>query len=1048
MPLINTSVPNLIQGVSQQPDTIRYDGQCEEQENALSSVVDGLTKRPNTRHIARLLQTAISENSFIHFINRTDAEKYVIIHDGTYLRAFNILDGSAATINGATSLEVSASYLDVNPAFLKALTIGDNTLLLNNRRVVTETNDSMEDVSSEALIFVKQGDYGTKYGLSLQGNFEPQAGDNAVVTNTLTANTDGTYRLATATITTAGSGYEQGFVSISTSSSSSIITQPTFSIGVSNGGLNTLTVLNAGKFAANQTGTQSISHNCSITDYSTSSTTSGSYSYETRTTTVNFNLTINSGDTSHLQVGSTYTFNLYSYNNNFITYRDYGSTYGNYDQYTDEEDKQFTATVTSSNTLSVSKTYTYELYRSNNPTKYRGKEYRSNTGLASNVGTGINIGSFTSSKDTFGAPTVTLTVSPPTTTVNTARINAEITTPDGSAASHRNAIDTSAIAASLANDLAANITAASQQNLFNVTHSNNLIILAANASSVVGYTVSATDGLSDSGLGILYKEVSSISDLPVYCKNNFTLKVSGEKSEFEDDYYVKFQTNDGSAFGRGVWQETIGFNEKYKLDSSTLPHLLVSVAPNEFKFSKGDGSTVTTSSGDSFTFNKWAEKVAGDSDTNPSPSFVGKNIENILFFKNRLGFLTERSIILSEAGEFFNFYRTTVSTLLDSAPIDVDVGSSKVTKLKASAGFQGNLIIFSDSAQFVLKGGELLTPRTVSIATITNFSFETSVEPFPLGSYIYFPFTRGSYTGIREYNVNSATDNYDSADITEHVPNYIPKNIIGFTGTTTEDVIAVLSSSEPHSVFIYKYFWSGGKKLLSSWSKFTFRSRVIGIEFIDDVLYMVTNLNDETHIVSLPFEAGTKDPSGYLTHLDMRISITVPANNSVITLPYSINNDDNIQVWTKDGALLESTSFTNSVHLTQPVTQDTEVWVGLPYTMRYTFSEQVFKAAAGQGKSPSNIAKVMLKNVNLFYNNTAAFNVQITPELRDTFTSVFTSSIGGSGAHTLDSGAFRVPIFTKATKTVITIESDSALPCSFQSAEFESFVHSRSNRYG
>jgi hypothetical protein len=46
MPLINTSVPNLIQGVSQQPDASRFAGQCEEQENALSSVADGLKKRP------------------------------------------------------------------------------------------------------------------------------------------------------------------------------------------------------------------------------------------------------------------------------------------------------------------------------------------------------------------------------------------------------------------------------------------------------------------------------------------------------------------------------------------------------------------------------------------------------------------------------------------------------------------------------------------------------------------------------------------------------------------------------------------------------------------------------------------------------------------------------------------------------------------------------------------------------------------------------------------------------------------------------------------
>ena len=107
MPLINTSLPNLIQGVSQQPDAIRYDGQCKEQVNALSSVVDGLTKRPNTRHIARLLTAdsdsytatgALPSDTFVHFIDRDDREKYTVIHDGTKLRAYNLFDGTQATI--------------------------------------------------------------------------------------------------------------------------------------------------------------------------------------------------------------------------------------------------------------------------------------------------------------------------------------------------------------------------------------------------------------------------------------------------------------------------------------------------------------------------------------------------------------------------------------------------------------------------------------------------------------------------------------------------------------------------------------------------------------------------------------------------------------------------------------------------------------------------------------------------------------------------------------------------------------------------------------
>ena len=44
MGLINHSIPNLINGVSQQPETLRLGSQGEVQENGLSSVVEGLRK--------------------------------------------------------------------------------------------------------------------------------------------------------------------------------------------------------------------------------------------------------------------------------------------------------------------------------------------------------------------------------------------------------------------------------------------------------------------------------------------------------------------------------------------------------------------------------------------------------------------------------------------------------------------------------------------------------------------------------------------------------------------------------------------------------------------------------------------------------------------------------------------------------------------------------------------------------------------------------------------------------------------------------------------
>ena len=126
MALINTSVPNLIQGVSQQPDAARFAGQCEEQENALSSVAEGLKKRPNTRHVARLLTSAISSNAKVHFINRSETEKYVAIHDGT-LRIFTLETGVEATITGSASYINSSAPKDD----IEFTTVADYTFVLN-----------------------------------------------------------------------------------------------------------------------------------------------------------------------------------------------------------------------------------------------------------------------------------------------------------------------------------------------------------------------------------------------------------------------------------------------------------------------------------------------------------------------------------------------------------------------------------------------------------------------------------------------------------------------------------------------------------------------------------------------------------------------------------------------------------------------------------------------------------------------------------------------------------------------------------------------------
>ena len=558
-------------------------------------------------------------------------------------------------------------------------------------------------------------------------------------------------------------------------------------------------------------------------------------------------------------------------------------------------------------------------------------------------------------------------------------------------------------------------------------------------------SVSSSDSLADTGIKAVYREIDSITSLPLNNKQGFKVKIKGDAELASDDFYVQFETAQGQSYGSGSYVETVGDNIVTGYDASTMPHQLINSGLNLFTLSETN----------------YEDRLAGDDSSNPLPSFVGSEIESMFFFKNRLGFLSKDNIIMSESGfgsvnqlgqTVFNFGRTTVSALLDSDPVDVAVATSRVTNLKSAKGFQENLIIFSENGQFVLKGGYVLTPRTVSITPITNFEFDEAVDPIPLGAYIYFPFNRSGFTGVREFTVNSTTDNYDSVEITEHVPKYVPSNLIDFAGSTNEDMLALVSGDESGAIYIYKYFLSGNRKLLSSWFKFTFDGEIRGIEFIQSIIYIVLCKNNETHLVELPLTANISDSVNvdHSTLLDMRKEFTIASGANTIDLSNSYTADENkIQVYTKDGLKLSSTNTGTTVTLSNAVTSDTPVFVGIPYTMKYTFSEQVFKASTGQSKSPSPAAKLIIRNGAINFNNTAFFKVKVTPQFRDTFENIFTPTVVGSstlGSLDLDTGSYRFPIFTKAEDTTITIENDSALPSNFQSAEFESFVHSRSNR--
>ena len=149
-----------------------------------------------------------------------------------------------------------------------------------------------------------------------------------------------------------------------------------------------------------------------------------------------------------------------------------------------------------------------------------------------------------------------------------------------------------------------------------------------------------------------------------------------------------------------------------------------------------------------------------------------------------------------------------VASLLDNDTIDVTVSSAHVVNLMSAVPFQDNLVMFSEFGQFVLRGGDLLTIKTVSANPITEYECDSSVAPVSLGSYIYFPFRRGSFTGVREFTMTVDRDVYDANEVTSHVPQYIPTNLVAMSGAASEELLALTDGTDG---YIYKYFFSGNE---------------------------------------------------------------------------------------------------------------------------------------------------------------------------------------------------------------------------------------------
>ncbi len=214
-----------IQGVSQQADKDRINGQCTLQENFIPSAINGLVKRVGTKSISKIMES-VSDKAIWHIYDRGEGEIYLVcIPPNQYPRVFD-LSGNEKTVNVGIVTDTYVKNVDPSTN-LRLKTIADYTFLLNTSVSTATRSDVQPSNPDTAIVYCQYATYGRDYQVYIDGVLKAtyttpdgstashinlvktnyvieqlagQIGGQALTENTLTVANSGTYLYINTTV--------------------------------------------------------------------------------------------------------------------------------------------------------------------------------------------------------------------------------------------------------------------------------------------------------------------------------------------------------------------------------------------------------------------------------------------------------------------------------------------------------------------------------------------------------------------------------------------------------------------------------------------------------------------------------------------------------------------------------------------------------------------------------------------------------------------------------------------------------------------------------
>ena len=542
-----------------------------------------------------------------------------------------------------------------------------------------------------------------------------------------------------------------------------------------------------------------------------------------------------------------------------------------------------------------------------------------------------------------------------------------------------------------------------------------------------------------------------------------------------DDYYVKFNTSSGTLPTSGN-----DYTLKHFADADVF--YITTIPPNADDVPDDDSTGTATIYNKNIKVAhshgyhpKWEDALVGvtvadGTGTNPRASFVGKTINNMLFFRNRLVMLSDENVIMSQPGDFFNFWAKSAITYGNTDMIDISCSSEFPAIVYDGIQVNSGLVLFTKNQQFMLTtDSDLLNPLTAKINSLSTYNFNFKTNPFSLGTTIGFLDNAGKYNRFWEMTAVLREGDPNVIEQSKTISKRFP-NDIDMVANSRENQVVFFGKKGTSTVYGFRYHTDAASRIQQAWFEWELRGTIQHIAVLDDALYVVlknsertttsTGLFDVYHIEK--FEITAEDPfvisSDFDVHLDKSVKananganlsgITVDSNNVALTNFYNDPNKlvayqidgtagDIGKVYTVDSVIAYGSNF----GVTFNAAPTGNIIVGYKFETEVELPKIYLQQKAGDSFRSDIQSSLTVQRLKLNFGDLGTCTTTLNRKGKTALTTTheakpITSSV--AAAPFIESEeTLTIPVYEKNKNVTITIKSEHPSPSTLHSMNWE-----------